>query len=102
MAPSMSWAIAAVSVPDQIEKYGAGVYRKGGLKVYTTIDPKLQKAGRETIDRTLYLKTDPSSAIALRFWLSRSHLACQFPFQTRRSEELTPAIPGPARFSRSV
>jgi penicillin-binding protein 1A len=46
-----------------IERYGVGVYRKGGLKVYTTIDPALQKAGRETIDRTLYLKTDPASAI---------------------------------------
>src|SRR4051812_40511192 len=29
-----------------IEKYGAGVYRQGGLKVYTTIEPKLQEAGR--------------------------------------------------------
>ena len=46
-----------------IEKYGAGVYRKGGLKVYTTIDPKLQEAGRTAINNKLYLKTDPSSAI---------------------------------------
>ncbi|MEA2466031.1 MAG: penicillin-binding protein [Thermoleophilaceae bacterium] len=46
-----------------IEKYGAGVYRKGGLKIYTTIDPKLQEAGRNAIKNTLYLKTDPSAAI---------------------------------------
>jgi len=46
-----------------IEKYGAGVYRKGGLKVYTTIDPKLQEAGRTAINNKLYLSTDPSSAI---------------------------------------
>jgi penicillin-binding protein 1A len=46
-----------------IEKYGAGVYRKGGLKVYTTIDPKLQEEGRAAINNKLYLSTDPSSAI---------------------------------------
>jgi penicillin-binding protein 1A len=46
-----------------IQRYGAGVYRQGGLKVYTTIDPKLQQAGRQAILNNLYLPTDPSSAI---------------------------------------
>jgi penicillin-binding protein 1A len=46
-----------------IQRYGAGVYRQGGLKVYTTVDPKLQKAGRAAILNNLYLPTDPSSAI---------------------------------------
>src|SRR4051812_39031813 len=46
-----------------IEKYGAGVYRKGGLKVYTTIDPKLQEAGRNAINGRLGQPGDPSSAI---------------------------------------
>jgi penicillin-binding protein 1A len=51
-------------VQDQlIERYGASVYRQGGLKVYTTVDPKLQEAGRAAIKNNLYLKTDPSSAI---------------------------------------
>src|SRR3954451_21556739 len=51
-------------VQDQlIQKYGVGVYRKGGLKVYTTIDPKLQEEGRAAIKNKLYLKSDPSSAI---------------------------------------
>jgi penicillin-binding protein 1A len=51
-------------VQDQlIQKYGVGVYRKGGLKVYTTIDPKLQEEGRAAINGKLYLKGDPSSAI---------------------------------------
>ncbi|MEA2470931.1 MAG: penicillin-binding protein, partial [Thermoleophilaceae bacterium] len=46
-----------------IQKYGVGVYRKGGLKVFTTIDPKLQEEGRAAIRSHLYLKSDPSSAI---------------------------------------
>src|SRR3954471_164150 len=51
-------------VQDQlIQRYGVGVYRKGGLKVYTTIDPKLQKEGRASIQGRLYLNSDPSSAI---------------------------------------
>ncbi len=29
-----------------IERYGVGVYRRGGLKVHTTIDPKMQELGR--------------------------------------------------------
>ena len=36
-----------------IDKFGVNTVRKGGLKVYTTIDPKLQKAGRDAIDSTL-------------------------------------------------
>ena len=31
--------------------------------MYTTIDPKLQKAGREAIDSTLHYPGDPSSAV---------------------------------------
>jgi penicillin-binding protein 1A len=46
-----------------IDKFGVNTVRKGGLKVYTTIDPKLQKAGREAIDSTLYYPSDPSSAV---------------------------------------
>ena len=46
-----------------IEEYGVGVYRRGGLKVYTTIDPKLQVAARKGIEGQLNLPSDPSSAI---------------------------------------
>jgi penicillin-binding protein 1A len=46
-----------------LEKYGANVFRKGGLKVYTTIQPSLQQAARKAIEGQLYLPTDPSSAV---------------------------------------
>src|SRR4051812_25887429 len=46
-----------------IERYGVGVYRQGGLKVYTTVDPKLQEAGRAAIRNQLPYPSDPSSAI---------------------------------------
>jgi penicillin-binding protein 1A len=46
-----------------IEHYGVGVYRRGGLKVYTTIDPKLQDTARNAIAGQLYDPADPASAI---------------------------------------
>ena len=46
-----------------IEDYGVGAYRLGGLKVYTTIDPKLQEAARTAIQGQLPNPADPSSAI---------------------------------------
>ena len=46
-----------------IERYGVGVYRRGGLKIYTTIDPEMQKKGRAAINGQLNLPNDPSSAV---------------------------------------
>lgn len=46
-----------------IEKYGAAAYRRGGLTVHTTIDPKLQTAAREGIENQLGYPDDPSSAV---------------------------------------
>ena len=46
-----------------IEKYGLNTYRRGGLKVYTTIDIGLQRAGRAAIEGQLNQPGDPSSAI---------------------------------------
>ena len=46
-----------------IEKYGVNTVRQGGLKVHTTIDPKLQDAGREAIENHLYYSDDPSAAV---------------------------------------
>ena len=46
-----------------IEEYGVNTVRKGGLKVQTTIDPRLQDAGREAIQNHLYYSTDPSAAV---------------------------------------
>ena len=46
-----------------IEKYGVNTVRKGGLKVYTTIDPKLQEVGLEAMSSALPYSEDPASAL---------------------------------------
>ncbi|HEY2326244.1 MAG TPA: transglycosylase domain-containing protein [Gaiellaceae bacterium] len=51
-------------VTDQLEQeYGANTVREGGLKVYTTIDPKLQYLARKAMRDILPYKTDPAAAI---------------------------------------
>jgi penicillin-binding protein 1A len=46
-----------------LERYGAGTVRDGGLRVYTTIEPKLQQVGLEAMRSALPYSTDPSSAL---------------------------------------
>ena len=46
-----------------VKEYGGATVRSGGLRVYTTIDRKLQIAARRAIQDTLPYKTDPSSAL---------------------------------------
>ncbi|HEX3323960.1 MAG TPA: transglycosylase domain-containing protein [Solirubrobacterales bacterium] len=46
-----------------IERYGVDAVRKGGLKVYTTIQPRLQEVGLEAMRSALPFSTDPSSAL---------------------------------------
>ena len=48
---------------DLIRRYGVNVFRRGGLKVYTTVDPRLQDQARRAIAGQLNLPGDPSSAI---------------------------------------
>ncbi len=43
--------------------YGSNTVRQGGLKVYTTIDPRLQRLANKAILDILPYKTDPASAI---------------------------------------
>lgn len=44
-------------------QYGSNTVRTGGLKVYTTIDPRLQRFALDAIKRTLPYPTDPAAAI---------------------------------------
>jgi penicillin-binding protein 1A len=44
-------------------RYGANTVRSGGLKVYTTIDPRLQRFALDAIKRTLPYSSDPAAAI---------------------------------------
>ena len=46
-----------------IERYGVNTVRKGGLRVYTTVDPNLQEVGLEAMHSTLPYSTDPASAL---------------------------------------
>ena len=46
-----------------IERYGAQAVRDGGIKVHTTIQPRLQQVGLEAMRSALPYSTDPSSAL---------------------------------------
>jgi penicillin-binding protein 1A len=46
-----------------VRVYGEARVRHGGLRVYTTIDPRLQREARKAIKDTLYLSNDPAAAI---------------------------------------
>ena len=46
-----------------IEDYGVNTVRRGGLDVYTTIDPRLQEVGLEAMRSALPYSNDPSSAL---------------------------------------
>jgi penicillin-binding protein 1A len=51
-------------VIDELEQqYGANTVREGGLKVYTTIDPRLQRLAVKAIRHILPYKTDPAAAV---------------------------------------
>jgi len=51
-------------VSEELQKqYGTNTIRSGGLRVYTTIDPRLQRAAQRSIREVLYEHDDPASAI---------------------------------------
>jgi penicillin-binding protein 1A len=51
-------------VTQQLQKeYGSNTVRSGGLRIYTTIDPRLQRAAQAAIKNTLYYKSDPAAAV---------------------------------------
>jgi penicillin-binding protein 1A len=51
-------------VSEELQRvYGANTVREGGLRVYTTIEPRLQRAAKKAIREVLYEDDDPASAI---------------------------------------
>ena len=46
-----------------IDEYGAETVRSGGLKVYTTINPRYQRLARSAITQTLTERNDPAAAV---------------------------------------
>jgi len=51
-------------VRDELQmQYGSNTVRSGGLRVYTTIDPRLQRLALSAIKRTLPYSSDPAAAI---------------------------------------
>jgi penicillin-binding protein 1A len=46
-----------------IEEYGVNTVRKGGLRVYTTVDPALQEVGLEAMRSALPYSEDPAAAL---------------------------------------
>ncbi len=51
-------------VTEELQRvYGTNTVREGGLRVYTTIEPRLQRAAKKAIRETLYLGDDPAAAI---------------------------------------
>ncbi len=45
------------------QAYGAATVRAGGLRIYTTLEPRLQRAATEALSRVLYARGDPAGAI---------------------------------------
>jgi penicillin-binding protein 1A len=45
------------------QEYGAATVRAGGLKIYTTIQPRLQRAATHALSQVLDARHDPSGAI---------------------------------------
>src|SRR5436190_14489618 len=51
-------------VRDELQRqYGSNTVRSGGLRVYTTIDPRLQRLALVAIKRTLPYTSDPAAAV---------------------------------------
>jgi penicillin-binding protein 1A len=46
-----------------LDRYGAEAVRHGGLRVYTTVEPRLQEVGLEAMRSALPYSTDPASAL---------------------------------------
>ena len=85
-------------VTDQlVDQYGAATVRSGGLHVYTTINPRMQRLARKAIRDNLYYRTDPASAVIAIDPRTGAIKAMTGVIPVRR----TPSSPSPLRPSAS-
>ncbi|HSL64290.1 MAG TPA: transglycosylase domain-containing protein, partial [Gaiellaceae bacterium] len=69
LAPSPAYGqqrdpyLASFVAEQLTERYGAEVLREGGLRVYTTIDARMQRLARRAVLRTLDRRGDPAAAV---------------------------------------
>ena len=84
-------------VRDQlIAEYGAGTVRSGGLKVYTTIDPRFQRAAQTAIRETLYASGDPAAGVISINPKNGAIRAMTAVIPGQHEEPVQPALPGTA------
>jgi penicillin-binding protein 1A len=81
-------------VRDQlVKRYGIDTVRRGGLKVYTTVDLKLQKLARAAIARRLANPGDPSAAL-VSIDPSNGHILAMASSQTYAASKFNLAAQG--------
>src|SRR3954469_22084863 len=81
-------------VRDQlVKRYGIDTVRRGGLKVYTTVDLKLQKLARATIAKRLANPGDPSAAL-VSIDPSNGHILAMASSQTYAASKFNLAAQG--------
>ena len=77
-----------------IAEYGVATVRSGGLKVYTTIDPRFQRAAQKAIRETLYERSDPAAAVISIDPRNGAIRAMTAVTPGVRAEPVQPALPG--------
>ena len=77
-----------------IERYGVGVVRRGGLRIHTTIDPKMQEDARNADERVLR-GSEPARAPRSSRSTRPTEISARWPRAAPTREQLQPRRAGP-------